>query len=75
MENNIDMLDKNRSLAWSNAQTWQHAIAVDSNDFVTELRVVSFDLLEKLRKMTMRILIKIIAKIFKYSIIERLLWT
>jgi len=58
VENHVDVLDKQRSFAWIDAETGQDAIAGDSDDLVTEFRVLTFDLIEELwvkRKMRQRL--------------------
>lgn len=49
MKDNVDLLDKEGTLVGFDAQARQHAVAADCDDFVSELRVLSFDLVEELR--------------------------
>lgn len=49
VKDNVDLLDKEGTLVGFDAQARQHAVAADCDDFVSELRVLSFDLVEELR--------------------------
>lgn len=49
MKDDVDLLDEEGTLVGFDAQARQHAVAADCDDFVSELRVLSFDLVEELQ--------------------------
>lgn len=48
MEDNVDVFNQQCAVVWINPQAGQHAVAGNGDDFVTKLRVISFDEVEQL---------------------------
>lgn len=48
MEDDVDVFDQKRAVVRVNSQAGQHAVTGNGDDFVTKLRVISFDDIEQL---------------------------
>lgn len=50
VKDDIDVLNQETSIVGLNAQAGQHTIAADSNNFMTEFGLISFNQIEKLKR-------------------------